>query len=146
VLAEQQYEEAAKRFMLATIEATRELRPGCLVGWYGYPRNNLPFNPSDSYLKWCAYPHNAGACWFRGYDDEHYPAAAAAARSANDRLQWLFDALDVITPSVYLGLKPSESAAEANRQYVRDTTEEAVRLLRNGGYHAHIDQAVDGYR
>ena len=32
-LASLQYEAAAKEFMLATIEATKRVRPGCSVGW-----------------------------------------------------------------------------------------------------------------
>jgi hypothetical protein len=138
-LAALEYEAGAKRFMLATIEATRELRPGCRIGWYGYPRNKLPFNPTVAYTNWCSWPQNAGACWFRGYSDADHPAAAAAARLANDQLQWLFDALDVITPSVYLGLRDFETTAEANRQYIRSTIEETVRLLQKGGYHTHED-------
>jgi hypothetical protein len=131
--------------MLGTIEATREFRPGCLVGWYAYPQNNLPFNPDVSYTNWCSWPQNIGACWFRGYDDDNFPEEAAEARRRNDKLQWLFDALDVITPSVYLGLRPYETTAEANQQYVHSTTEEAVRLLHKGDYHSHVDQAVDSY-
>ena len=45
LLARQQYEAATRRFMLATINETRLMRPGCLIGWYGYPHNPLPFIP-----------------------------------------------------------------------------------------------------
>jgi len=62
------YENAARAFMLATIQATREVRPGCKVGWYGYPKTRLPFVPSPAYKKWCI--NNPGACWFEGYEVE----------------------------------------------------------------------------
>jgi hypothetical protein len=49
-LAQRQYEAAAKVLFLATIAALRAARPGCRVGWYGYPRNAPPsaFRPCSS--------------------------------------------------------------------------------------------------
>jgi hypothetical protein len=132
--AKRRYEAAAKRFMLATIQATREERPGCVVGWYGYPRNNLPYIPTEAYRRWCKWPQNQGVCFWQGYDD---PGTGDAQRRLDDELQWLFDALDVITPTVYLGLLPTETTSAANKAYVHSTVREAVRLLRKGQHWQH---------
>jgi hypothetical protein len=101
-LAAEQYEAGAKRFMLATINETRAVRPGCLVGWYGYPRNSLPHIPTASFDSWCA--SEPGRCFFEGYEPAAEPGATLQ-RQMNDKLAWLWDALDVITPSVYLGIR-----------------------------------------
>jgi hypothetical protein len=97
-----EYEAGARRFMLATINETRAVRPGCLVGWYGYPRNSLPHIPTASFGSWCA--REPGRCFFEGYEPAAEPGATIQ-RQMNDKLAWLWDALDVITPSVYLGIR-----------------------------------------
>ena len=122
--ASHQFEAAAKLFIVATINATRELRPGCKVGSYGYPRNNLPFIRSASYDRWCA-QQTEGVCFFAGYADD---ANGDAQRRLNDKLLWMWDALDAITPSIYLGIEEHETTDEAAREYVTETVAEAVRL------------------
>lgn len=129
VLAKAEYEEGARLFMLATINATRNLRPGCQVGWYGYPRNHLPFIPSVSYTNWCSWPQNAGACFFQGYDTP----SGDAQRVLNDEISWLFEALDVLTPSVYLGILPDQTTYDESRAYVNSTVLEARRLAAANG-------------
>ena len=124
-LATQQYEKATQRFILATINETRRLRPGCKMGFYGYPRNNLPFVPTPQYKSWCRQvPYR---CWFKGYDQQE---AGRRQKALNDKLLWLFAALDVITPSIYLGILPQQTTAAANEQYVRSTVMEAARLAK----------------
>ena len=134
-LARVQYEEATKRFMLATINETRALRPGCLVGWYGYPRNPLPFVGTASRKRWCGW-HSDGApqqcgswapsaagcligdtCFFENNVDgsTRWDRLGVGAgydtvhgpyqRALNDELSWLIEASDVIIPSIYLGLQ-----------------------------------------
>lgn len=46
----------------------------------------------------------------------------------NDGLHWLFDALDILTPSVYLGTLPGTSTRGNSSIYVTTTVVEAVRL------------------
>ena len=94
----QQYEAAAKKFMLGTISAVKALRPGCATGYYGYPRNDLPTTAgrSSSFKKYCdAHPFD---CSFAGYGQD---AAGDAQRALNDELHWLFEASSAIFPSVY---------------------------------------------
>jgi hypothetical protein len=133
-LAKIQYEAGAKRFMLATINATRELRPGCKVGWYGYPRNALPFIPTAQYTRWCGnYGNPDGRCFFTGYDEGH---SGTEQRRLNDELGWLFEALDTITPSIYLGMLPANYSQSgtyseaATQNYVSTTVQESVRLAK----------------
>ena len=138
-LARAQYEAAAKRLFLATINATRSLRPGCMIGWYGYPRNALPHFLTPAYRALCK--ATPGACAFdqggTGNATGYTGPGAAAQRAFNDGLGWLFDALDVVTPSVYLGIdssiapRDSRTAIGAGAQdYVASTVVEAVRVAR----------------
>jgi hypothetical protein len=166
-LARELYEEATKRFMLATINETRVMRPGCLIGWYGYPRNPAPFVGSESRYRWCGWhadgaeqqcgswaPEEGGCligdtCFFEnnidnttlwmrlstgaGYHTDH----GSHQRLFNDGLSWLFEALDVLTPSIYLALQsdryPQFAGGESNRLYVEGTVAEARRLADNAG-------------
>ena len=59
-------------------------------------------------------------------------AGAAAQRSVNDGLGWLFSALDIVTPSIYLGIPglPNVTGAAA---YVTSTVDEALRLAAAAG-------------
>ena len=152
-LAIHDYEAATRLFMTETIKKTKETIPGCKVGWYGYPRNNLPLptsiTDSISWKNWCSwhddvtspnpqegYPDgypDGRTCWFEdsGYDSTSDLAAVAAQRSINDGLGWLFEMVDFITPSVYLGYE-GHSPEEAE-SYVRSTVEEARRLADEAG-------------
>jgi hypothetical protein len=131
-LAKQQYEAAARRFFEATIETTRGLRPGCRLGWYSYPTNALPHTATPQWKAYCT--THPGACSFdtglsgnrTGYDGP----GGAAQRATNDGLGWLFDALDVITPSVYLGEYPNQTTDVSTREYVGSTVREAIRLAK----------------
>ena len=130
--AKTQYEAAAKAWFLATIAATRAVRPGCAIGWYGYPANALPHTVTPGWTSYCrAHPER---CWFdhggRSDHNGYLGSGGDAQRAHNDRLEWLFSALDVITPSVYLGIQ-SEDMNGNTTAYVTSTVEEAVRLARN---------------
>jgi hypothetical protein len=129
-LAKRQYEAAARQFFEATISTTRELRPRCRLGWYSYPTNALPHVGDSQWFAYCA--AHPGTCSFdtghpgnaTGYDGP----GGSEQRRINDRLSWLFDALDVITPSIYLGEVPDETTGADTAEYVGSTTREAVRL------------------
>ena len=138
MLAKTSYEAAAKKFFLATIRTVRELRPGCKLGWYGYPRNPLPHLLTPGWTAYCK--SHAGVCWpfvapgggsGIGYDGP----GAAAQRGFNDALSWLFEALDFVTPSVYLGVDSTVSKSDANAtaEHVRSTVAEAVRIGKKAG-------------
>ena len=135
-----QYEEATKLFMLATIDETRAMRPGCLVGWYGYPRNPLPFVGTASRKNWCGWhsdgaPQQCGswateypgcligdACFFENNIDDstrwmrlgvgagYDSAHGPFQRALNDELSWLIEASDVLIPSIYLGFQTDRHA------------------------------------
>ena len=161
-LARLQYESATKLFMLATINETRKMRPGCLIGWYGYPRNPLPFVGTASRKNWCGW-HSDGApeqctswapdtpgcligdtCFFENNVDDatrwmrlgvgagYHTAHGPYQRAINDELHWLFEASDVLIPSIYLGFQSDRHSAydadEINRLYVEGTVAEARRL------------------
>jgi hypothetical protein len=103
--ARAQYEAAARRWFEATIGVVRRLRPACLVGWYGYPQNCLPHVATPQWTAYCrAHPE---MCWFdrggAGNGTGYGGPGGNAKRRLNDKLGWLFAALDVITPSIYLG-------------------------------------------
>ena len=131
-LAKRQYEAAARRFFEATISTTRELRPNCRLGWYGYPANALPHVGDSQWFAYCA--THPGICWFdtghagnaTGYDGP----GGGVQRQINDGLSWLFDALDVITPSIYLGELPAQTTNLNTAEYVASTTREAIRLAK----------------
>ena len=165
--ARELYEAATKRFMLATINETRVMRPGCLIGWYGYPRNPLPFVGSASRKNWCGWhsdghsaqcgswaPEHPGCligdtCFFEhNLDDStrwmrlgvgagYHTAHGPYQRALNDELHWLFEASDVLIPSIYLGIQsdhhPNLATEEINRLYVEGTVAEARRLADNAG-------------
>ena len=139
-LAQRQYEAAAKVLFLATIEALRALRPGCRVGWYGYPRNAPPHLLDAGFKALCrAHPEE---CTFdqggTGNATAYTGPGAAAQRAINDSLDWLFAALDVVTPTVYLGIDSSEPGGDGDggggaANYVSSTVREAVRVARRAG-------------
>ena len=46
-------------------------------------------------------------------------------------MTWFYDALDVITPSVYLGVLQNETTSANTSIYVKSTINEAIRLTNN---------------
>ena len=111
--AETEYEAAAKEFMLRSIDAAKAARPDGLWSFYGYPQN-----PSL----------NVGPI---GRDE----------RLRDDRLQWLFNATDVVMPSIYEGWPGGEGANLPSgikpfaqiRAYVGGVVAEALRVSRAAG-------------
>ena len=101
-----------------------------MVGWYGYPQNCLPHVATPQWLAYCKM--HPGTCWFdrggAGNGTGYGGPGGDAKRRLNDGLQWLFDALDVITPSIYLGETAAQTSDAATRSYVENTVREAVRL------------------
>eukprot|EP00041_Stephanoeca_diplocostata_P020639 m.465221 g.465221 ORF g.465221 m.465221 type:complete len:410 (+) comp21626_c1_seq30:239-1468(+) len=126
------YEDGARTLFLATINAVRNVRPGCQMGWYGYPTNALPHTITPAWQQYCV--QNPQRCFFDhggwGNATGYMGNGGAAQRKINDGLQWLFNALDVITPSVYLGIPNATNDADrmATTNYVTSTVREAVRL------------------
>lgn len=135
------YEKAAQQWFLATIDTVRSVRPGCAVSWCGYPSNALPHNSTPAWVEYCkAHPSDTGSCLFDiagdGRGSGYLGPGAAAQRMINDGLGWLFKAVDVIAPKVYLGIEAhsdSEPAALGTRAYINSTVGEALRLAAPGG-------------
>ena len=127
--AQAQYEAAARTWFLATIATVRSARPGCSVGWYGYPTNALPHAITPAWTSYCA--AHPDRCWFdhggRSDRNGYLGSGGDAQRAINDNLCWLFAALDVITPSVYLGVQSNATNGNTTA-YVSSTVQEAVRL------------------
>jgi len=77
------YEEGVKKLFLQTLDVCRQLRPNAKWGFYGYPirfyknRREAPTNVIS-------------------YDDGSHNGSRL-----NDRLQWMWDAVDIVCPSIY---------------------------------------------
>jgi len=131
-LAIVQYESAIRRFMEATIETVRQVRPGCEVGWLNYPRSSYPHPDTQQWDQYCsAHPD---VCWSfskpgDGPGTGYLGPGAAAQRAFNDKLYWLWDALDVITGVVYMTVGGETTVADT-AAYVHSHVAEAVRLHR----------------
>ena len=99
------YDRAAKDFVLATIRECKALRPNAQWGMYDYPGS---------------YGGTAAL-----YNDPTWQKL----KDRNDQLSWLWEALDVITPSLYSWRKtvPDGAARNPRTQY---TTAEHRAFLR----------------
>ena len=134
-LAKKQYEAAARQFFEATIATVRAMRPGCRLGWYGYPTNSLPHTVDAQWRQYCE-THPDSCAFDRGgpgTDSGYAGPGAVGQREVNDGLGWLWSSLDILTPSIYLGIapKPPGSPAvdtHATEVYVGSTVKEAARL------------------
>lgn len=128
-VAQHQYESAARALFLATIATTRTVRKGCRVGWYGYPKNSLPHTSTPAWRRYCA--SSPSRCFFDrggdGLDSGYIGPGGLAQRAINDGLSWLFAALDIVTPAVYLGI-PGLASTTGTSAYVSSTVMEAVRV------------------
>ena len=101
---------------------------GCRTSWYGYPTNPLPHLCTHAWETYCdAHPSR---CFFdrcgAGIGSGYVGPGAAAQRAINDGLSWLFAALDVISPALYLGV--SNATLQNTTAYLSSTVEEALRL------------------
>lgn len=112
--AQRAFEAAGKQFMRQTLRLAERLRPRATWGYYGLP---FCFNGRGKSLDRCA-------------DN---------IRQENDGTQWLYDASQVIYPSVYL----SEAVEPAHRgRMVAGRVQEAKRLAHSGQpvivYHRYV--------
>lgn len=94
------YEAAIRDFFLATLAKCRELRPNAKWGFYGYPLR---------FYKW----RREAPTSVISYDDGSH-----AGSRFNDRLQWMWDAVDVVSPSVYPAMVvPNDGEEICSREY-----------------------------
>lgn len=77
------YEAEIRDFFLATLAKCRELRPNAQWGFYGYPLR---------FYKW----RREAPTNVISYGDGSHNGSRL-----NDRLQWMWDAVDVVSPSIY---------------------------------------------
>jgi lysophospholipase L1-like esterase len=112
--AKKAFESAALEFFVETIKLCRELRPKAQWGFYGFPQ----------------------AFTFNGYDSSHGPTL----RALNDRLQPIWDASDVLLPSIYLGQWHASAAtlAEMNAAQINTTVLESIRLQNQTRHHPEV--------
>lgn len=108
------FESAGRQFMLNTLQLAKQLRPRAQWGYYGLP---FCFNNKAANVDHCA----------------------SNIQLENDSTQWLYDASQVLYPSVYM----TEKIAAANRgPMVRGRVVEAVRMARAGQpvlvYHRYV--------
>jgi hypothetical protein len=105
------YESAVRNFFLGTLNKGRELRPNAKWGFYGYP------------LRFYKWPREAPTNVI-SYDDGSH-----AGSRFNDRLEWMWQAVDVVTPSVYPAMVvPNSDEYICQRQY---TSEQEWQYLAN---------------
>jgi hyaluronoglucosaminidase len=97
--ASRRFENAGRQFMETTLMLARQLRPAARWGYYAFP--------------YC----------FNGNEDED---CSPATRAENDQLHWLFEATDLVLPSVYM----SERHLKAHNRpkMIRGRVREAVRV------------------
>ena len=107
VRARRNYEAAARTFLVRTLEYANQVRPNAQWGYYGYPHPGRVRSKQE----------------------------LSSMQATNNRLQWLYDAAEVIYPTIYM-LRRSvtkspgrgEAEVETNCAYVHHTLEEAVRV------------------
>ncbi|CAH1129628.1 unnamed protein product [Ceutorhynchus assimilis] len=92
------FEAGAKVFMKDTIERARAKRPDALWGYYHFP--------------YC-------------YANGSVTSCSSQVQDENDSLKWLFDACDVLYPSVYV---PESYTQAQQKQYVKNNLDEAFRV------------------
>ncbi|KAJ6620944.1 Hyaluronidase Tab, partial [Pseudolycoriella hygida] len=101
--ADRIFTQHGKKFILETLRLAKELRPKARWGYYGLP---FCFNGRGNVIEDCE----------------------KNIQKENDETQWLYDASDVIFPSVYM----SENIPPKNRpSMVRGRVKESMRLSRN---------------
>jgi hypothetical protein len=108
------YNDACKRFYLATLNECKRLRPKAKWGFYGFP--------------------------YREYYVDYVPFAARWKDANTNDLQWMWDAVDVVFPSVYSvkitvdGRQPAagqpENTPEVNARYMSENVKEAIRVAK----------------
>ncbi|MCC6675895.1 MAG: hypothetical protein IT436_02010 [Phycisphaerales bacterium] len=122
-LAKATYDKAAREFFLKTLSVCKATRPRALWGFYDFPG--------------ALYGGNEAPAGRIGYTGE----ARGIAAERNDQLAWLFDAVDVVFPTVYCpaytvpagenaAWKDATNTIEQNREYTVGNVREAVRLAK----------------
>jgi hyaluronoglucosaminidase len=104
------YERAARTYLTRTLMVADSLRPRAKWGYYGFPHPGRVRNVEER----------------------------RSLRASNDALRWLYEAAEVIYPSIYLidrstsASLPSDGEASwrANCYYMRETLSEAFRIAR----------------
>ena len=107
VVAQREFEKASLAFFVETIKLCREVRPLARWGYYGFPQSFT----------------------FDGYTD---PVRGPKLRELNNKLQPLWDAVDVLLPSIYLAQWGASAAtlAKMNAAQMNTTMDESVRIQR----------------
>ncbi|EYC45006.1 hypothetical protein Y032_0442g1533 [Ancylostoma ceylanicum] len=100
-LAEKEFNDAAKKFFVKTIQLGRELRPGAKWGFYGFPYCNYNAGKNGTY-----------ECW-KKYQDW------------NDKMMFIFNESTALFPSIYLG---SNATSDERFRYVQAVLKEARRI------------------
>lgn len=105
--AQRNYERAAREFLVRTLAVADSLRPRAQWGYYGYPHPGRIIREQET----------------------------ARVQQINDQLQWLYEASEVIYPSIYILQKSTaqnpergENTISQNCSYVRNTLAEAFRV------------------
>jgi hyaluronoglucosaminidase len=105
------YDAAAKRFYLETLRECKRLRPKAKWGFYGYP--------------------------YREYFVDYVPFSSKWREINSNDTAWIFEAADVIFPSVYPLFKtvegrpgPRQNTLADNARYITGNVQEAIRVSR----------------
>jgi hyaluronoglucosaminidase len=105
------YNAAAKRFYLETLRECKRLRPKTKWGFYGYP--------------------------YREYFVDYAPFSSKWKEINSNDTAWLFEAVDVVFPTVYPLFKtvdgrpgPRQNTLADNAKYITGNVQEAIRVAR----------------
>ncbi|KAE9419163.1 hypothetical protein Angca_009837, partial [Angiostrongylus cantonensis] len=102
--AEKEFNDAAREFIVETIQKAKQMRPKALWGLYGFPVCN--YNAGQ--LK------NDYSCWqlYKGFNDE---------------MMYIYNIVDALYPSIYLGFPAS---SKQRFRYVQAILEETLRIAK----------------
>jgi hypothetical protein len=133
-MAKKEFEAAAVRFFVATLDLLRERRPKALLGFYGFPQGDF-----GTCLKNILGPRPSEC----GYDN---PLIGPLLRDWNDGLAAVWNASTALFPSVYLSspvpLLPNATWRAMQRQYLSGLVNESLRL--SGKFTANLNGKAGG--
>ncbi|XP_072308594.1 hyaluronidase-2 [Eucyclogobius newberryi] len=108
--AQQEFESAAKEFMLETLRLAKRLRPNQLWGFYLFPD---------------CYNHD-----YRRTLENYTGRCPDVEEARNEQLKWLWEESTALFPSIYMSAMLRSS--RSGRQFVRNRVKEGMRLASSG--------------
>uniref|UniRef100_A0A914YAH8 Hyaluronidase n=1 Tax=Panagrolaimus superbus TaxID=310955 RepID=A0A914YAH8_9BILA len=105
-IATDEFDRAARKFMVKTIQLVKRLRPKALIGFYGYPLCNYDAGKASTKEMECNARH----------------------KDANERLFWIYRESTTLFPSIYYYSKDSMKDDNLRLRYTFARINEAIKL------------------